>query len=642
MDAEAAIVTLGEHSIRITAEAVGEVRREAEVIAGELDAALSLLDSWQPGQPDPLLHANARLVSRSDRKRRWRNRIERSCGQVLEERIESLEPRQSVPGLRKPWRMLEPRRMFLDATESVGEMVEEGFLPVEMGYTKILRGIDRAREVVSYSLGETWAAGAEQIASEGVANARSLLDHQRQTGEDPTPRVEAALVDAVASSFYQFLLAFERGRFSLVSHLAREGARRAGRQGLVLLAERLRQARRFAWSVSYGAYRRSLIRIGWVVPSSDLRQPVEAWSYFGDPAAEAGRAELPLIYDHLFRPEPVEERRFLVGRDEEIQALEEARDFWKAGRFAAVMVDGERGSGKTSLLNCAVAGPFRDETVVRVSITERLLTARAVHEFLARALDVDVEGVLTALRESRRVMIIEEAERTYLRRVDGMEAIRELLSIVAGTTGPNLWVLSLTSEGFRFLDRALSLSTGFSHLLHASAVTAAELQDAILQRHNLSGLRLEFTAPPGRGRIVEWLKMQTARAERPDEAFFADLHETSGGVFRSAFTTWRRHIDRVDGGVLHVRYLDSPDHSRLTRALSRDDLFLLQMLLQHGSLTPEENSMIFECPVRTSYTRIEHLIGRGILEPEPVAPGYRARPEAGILIRAALNARNLL
>jgi hypothetical protein len=239
-------------------------------------------------------------------------------------------------------------------------------------------------------------------------------------------------------------------------------------------------------------------------------------------------------------------------------------------------------------------------------------------------------------------MIIEEAERTYLRRVDGMEAIRELLSIVAGTTGPNLWVLSLTSEGFRFLDRALSLSTGFSHLLHASAVTAAELQDAILQRHNLSGLRLEFTAPPGRGRIVEWLKMQTARAERPDEAFFADLHETSGGVFRSAFTTWRRHIDRVDGGVLHVRYLDSPDHSRLTRALSRDDLFLLQMLLQHGSLTPEENSMIFECPVRTSYTRIEHLIGRGILEPEPVAPGYRARPEAGILIRAALNARNLL
>jgi hypothetical protein len=71
-----------------------------------------------------------------------------------------------------------------------------------------------------------------------------------------------------------------------------------------------------------------------------------------DPAS----AELPALYRHLFRPDPVEEARFLVGRGTELAALADARARWEAGHSAAVIVTGERGSGKTSLVNCALQG----------------------------------------------------------------------------------------------------------------------------------------------------------------------------------------------------------------------------------------------------------------------------------------------
>lgn len=642
-DTEIALIGLGRRATALVRDVIDDVGSEYESVIGELDTAITRLGAWAPGQPDPVPHATARLVARSERLRRWRNGIERDAQGGLGDRVEALEPTRPLPGFRKPWRILEPCRLFLDAVGSAAELANEGFQVVETSHTRILRELDRVREVVAYSLAtQDEATEGTQIAVEGVANALALLKHQRETSGDVTPRVETAVVGASAAAFYQFLVAYERGRLSLASHVAREGASRASRRLAVLLGEQGRDAGRTSWSAVRRAYHWVLVRIGWIAPSGESRKPVETWSYFGEHVASANEVHLPLIYDRLFRPEPVEDRRFLVGREDEIQALQEAREAWKAGRFSAVVVDGERGSGKTSLLNCAVTAAFGAESVVRLSIGDRLLSAGAVHEFLAGGLGVTVEDVPSSLRSEKRIIIIEEAERTYLRKIDGFRAIRELLSLVADTTGRNLWVLSLTREGCRFLDAALQLSSGFSHRLHASAVTADELKDAVLQRHNLSGLRLEFASPPGKSRIQEWLRQQTARVQSSEDSFFDTLHEVSGGVFRSAFTTWRRYIDRVDGGVLHMRSLALPDLSRLTQALSLEDLFFLQMLLQHGSLTAEEAASIFEWPLSVSEARIDHLLGRGILEPEPVVPGYRVQPEAGILVRAALNARNLV
>ena len=105
----------------------------------------------------------------------------------------------------------------------------------------------------------------------------------------------------------------------------------------------------------------------------------------------ASKGELPTIYRSLFRLAPIEDRRFLVGRDQELDGLEQALKDWDAGRFAACLVVGGRGSGKTSLLNCAASGAFAGREVIRGLFRERTLTRDSVEKFLRQLIGVDEE-----------------------------------------------------------------------------------------------------------------------------------------------------------------------------------------------------------------------------------------------------------
>ena len=74
---------------------------------------------------------------------------------------------------------------------------------------------------------------------------------------------------------------------------------------------------------------------------------------------------MPALYRSLFRFEPVKDPRFLVGRDVEMGTIWKARRLWESGHPAAVMLAGQRGSGKTSLINCALKRYFQDLEVIR-------------------------------------------------------------------------------------------------------------------------------------------------------------------------------------------------------------------------------------------------------------------------------------
>jgi predicted DNA-binding transcriptional regulator len=226
--------------------------------------------------------------------------------------------------------------------------------------------------------------------------------------------------------------------------------------------------------------------------------------------------------------------------------------------------------------------------------------------------------------------------------VDGFHAIRRLLSLVADSCRTTLWVLCLNQLAFKFLNPAVGMEQVFSHRINAMSVEPQNLQDAILLRHNLSGLRLRFARPPSRFPLLERLRRPLGLDRRAQEIFFDTLYQQSEGVFRSAFELWHRYIDSADGGVLRMKVPEAVDNDPLITGLDGQDLFLLQAVLQHGSLTPRECGLIFCLAEETARARVEALVDRGILEREPGAPGWRVRSEAGYLVRKALHRQNLL
>lgn len=124
-----------------------------------------------------------------------------------------------------------------------------------------------------------------------------------------------------------------------------------------------------------GRIDRTMESIGGRVPSRPALPPVVRRTTLRDTLSLAAtKSELPALYRLLFRLVPVEDRRFLVGRDQELAGLQQALDDWNAGSFAACLLIGARGSGKSSLLNCATSDIFSSQSCIRAEFHERILS----------------------------------------------------------------------------------------------------------------------------------------------------------------------------------------------------------------------------------------------------------------------------
>jgi hypothetical protein len=186
------------------------------------------------------------------------------------------------------------------------------------------------------------------------------------------------------------------------------------------------------------------------------------------------------------------------------------------------------------------------------------------------------------------------------------------------------------------------LDQRFSHRIETASVSRADLESAILTRHNLSGLRLRFaTRHEGSGRWDRWRQMLLGHRE-PRELFFRGLASQSRGIYRTALEIWLAHIECVEAGQVYLEPITAPDLSQTFAELDLDDLFSLVAIMQHGSLTPEEHALVFECSQDKSRTQLRELEARDLLEPDPNHSGLRLRPEALPVIKEALFRKNLL
>lgn len=585
------------------------------------------------------------LVSAEDHASDWQHRLEEFAGQHLAQSCESIEPRYALPVRGRLWRTLTPRRVFEAAVAGVGHTrVLEGCREAEAIHRSVVREIERTREVVEFGLEASQEEGQGALAQESVENALSLAIHQRSRAHSPRAAVEQRLVEGLAGALFLTHFTLEQRRLGLLTQLVRNRGSKAFQTARQLgFAGTLEGTRRVTQAVG-SAYRAALVKIGWEPPPVAAVQQVHHRGYLNEVLRlRTDVYDLPMIYRRLFRLAPLQDPRFLVGREAEMAALAEARTLWEAGRGVSVLLVGARGSGKTSILNCAVAGRFSDAPVVQGFFSQRLTTAGQMRLFLRQLLQLPGDGDLAAeIGVQQRVVILEEVERTFLRRLGGFEAVHELLRVMSATSRSTLWVLSMNQHSYRFLHASCGLGEYFSHRVNAMAVTPEELKTAILMRHHLSGLRLQYPpamrVDPRFGRLRAMLGLQ----QDPEAHFFDVLYRQSEGIFRSAFELWQKFMDRVEGGVLYLRQPEEPDFGPLLASLTLQDSQTLHAIVQHGSLTLEDHAAIFECTPEDSRLRLEKLAALEFLEPDPLCQGVRIRPEAGRAVHMALYRLNLI
>jgi len=291
----------------------------------------------------------------------------------------------------------------------------------------------------------------------------------------------------------------------------------------------------------------------------------------------------------------------------------------------------------------AAAGGFAGREIFRTQFRRRSITPEAIDDFLRELLGLSPDADLQAAFDSkRRILMIEEGERIYLRTVGGFQGACHLMHWIQRTALTTLWIIAMNDRAFQALCAGAQFSRVFSHRINAMSVSKIDLQNALLERHRLSGLRLEFAPLPMTdariSRIRNWLGLE----ESPQRLFFDSLYQQSGGVFRSAFELWLSSIERVEAETLKIRQPLEPAFAPLRGELQQEDLFTLLVIQEHGSLEYRELSEVLCEQVEVSRARIDRLAALGLLDKDPEHLGFRVRPEAHRFANAALRRVNLI
>lgn len=636
LEMEMAFCELGFAWFDATEDLADRLRRERrEVLAGTTQTLDWIESGAKTGAGAGA--TNVELASPQERMRVWANRIEMEAARRLPERSEIV-----IPGRFPRWRSMASRDAFLTtfathAKEPMSRIVHEYW----EGTAKIVREVSRAREIIEYWRESSNSSSSQGLFSDALRNATAMVAQQAQTS-DAAAELDTKLVECFRNWMLQGSTTLEIAQYGWTILRRPRGQQLAGAVARLHGERARKEAQRYVGWISSG-WDRTLESFGGKVPERPSLQPVVRRTTLRDTLSlPVSKRELPEMYRMLFRLKPVEDQRFLVGREQELAGLEQALKDWESGRFAACLVVGARGSGKTSLLNCASADIFAGRSLIRGQFGERALTGAQIDAFLRRLIgigdDVDLD---TALASERRILMIEESERTYLRKVGGFRAVNHLIHLIHRTASTTLWIIVMNDKASRALDAGAQLSRVFSHRINAMSVSREDLERAILERHRLSGWRLEFARPPaGDPRVSkarEWMGLQ----DSPDKLFFQSLYQQSEGVFRSAFELWLSSIERVEGETLKIRQPLDPAFSRFRNELSQDDHFTLLAIQEHGSLTQSELAEVFCEAEEAGRNRMDRLAALGLIEVDPEHPGLRVRPEATRFVNDLLRRVNL-
>lgn len=537
------------------------------------------------------------------------------------------------------------RAIFVGVLADVKPLVVDAFRDVAIVNAAIARDIETVLEVTSFAT-ETSSEGdpqSREVIDEAYTNSLGLLTQRESACDIDAAALEARLLFALNRLLGEVQSVRERGQFGVLAYsttsVSHDKAAQLGRA----LMRLTRTASRAAVSTGQRARDALYQKIGLLPPRWEVARPVDVRSHLGsvlDVRRES--TELPVIYRRLFRLEPVTDPRFLLGREEEMAAIRSAYDRWNAGQQAIVLIVGARGSGKTSLLNCAESAIFEEVPVLRLALAERLRKWEQAQSYLSSNLSLPIADLQQELNAERRVVVLEEFERCYLRVIGGFETARRLLDLIEATARNTMWILVVSRTALPILQTSLDLQRIVSVQINAMSLREETLRNVILQRHNLSGLRLHFEASAHTNPRTDRLSRFLGIEREPAHLFFESLYRESQGIFRAAFELWQGSIQRIEGGTLVMKQPLHPDYGPIRSEIGLEDTFAIHAIAQHGSLTPEELAEVLDLGAARSRRMLDRLQDMDVIEVEPTRPGFRIRPRALRLVAEILRNRNLV
>jgi hypothetical protein len=365
----------------------------------------------------------------------------------------------------------------------------------------------------------------------------------------------------------------------------------------------------------YGWMERSRKMFVLTAPDPVLSREVSDFLYYSNKKIDG----LPILYKNLYKIQPIRDAELFVGRQNELSKLNKAYNNWLAGNYAATALIGEKWGGSTSLISNFISTNHFKYRVHRIHINERILDCGHLISLISQETGHIETSELEALIEnlnalpSKRIIILEDIQRIYMRKVNGFQSLIVLFKLINNTNKNIFWLASCTVYAWNYLKNAISIHDYFSHIILMEKLSEQEIVEIIKRRNRISGLNVIFESDNNRN-IRKKIKGLTEEQQQIllQKAYFDELSGFSESNISLALIFWLLSTKKITENKLIIGHFEKPDLS-FVKVISMERVLTLLALILHDGLSESELSDVNNITIDEAKLTVLMLLEDGVI-----------------------------
>lgn len=350
--------------------------------------------------------------------------------------------------------------------------------------------------------------------------------------------------------------------------------------------------------------------------AQDSELDVEVANFLID--SEKAVDDLPVIYRNLYQIHPVSDLELFVGRESEQKKLSSAYDNWCNKKKGAAVIVGEKWSGLTSFINYAEKADLFNHPCNRYKPVTSIDAEGQLLDFLSQVVGEEKrlswDGLVEKLKsDARRVIIVEDMQCLYLRKIGGFDTLVGLAALIHQTSGHVFWIMTSTGYAWKYLNQTISMSEAFRYEINFASPTSLELEEIIKKRNRISGYRMIFKPTASDLENKKFQKFNEEDRQRVlKDRFFKELIDFASGNISMALMFWLLSTEKVTNDEIEIAAFEKPDFSFLNK-YPLPWIFGLHQLVLHDGLTLDQYALLNRISKRNASIQLLGLQEDGIL-----------------------------
>ena len=251
--------------------------------------------------------------------------------------------------------------------------------------------------------------------------------------------------------------------------------------------------------------------------------------------------QLPRVYFRLFNLDPVQDKRFFITYQKHWDYL---KTFSKEGNFhesQKILIIGDRGMGKSSLINIAQMD-IKTGRLIRIDSDDNETPLKTIARTLS--CNTNTVSLLQAMKKTSTTIIMDNADQLLNKR--HLQEFEKLFDLICQSPQQVHWILSITKCNLESLDLAYGVRSLFSKIIDLNKLDFNSGMEIIFGRHRLSGLTIHYP----KTFINNWALKLGLSTE--DEMFFRVLFERSHGHVRHLIHLWLLSLISADSNSIKL------------------------------------------------------------------------------------------